>query len=357
MNPLTQSKNTTVLPLLTALALALAWLALMPMAQATNLSPTCQKIDDVIKGLEHKKQYLADQLKQEGPGLKPIIKEQIDELNETIQAKKNELKKCIEEHPYVPPETPKPLPKECAALKKEIEKLRTALSQEVHAAVEDLQEQLQDAPDKAQIIEQIKVKTADIKKNSPTAKKLADKIEAYNRCIVKCGGLPALDATFKGRATLMTSNEHAPGPFHQSVDIGLHFEEWDHSPFRVTSFTPIETDPYDTPAGMVTTTVTMNGPSGGEFNAITNLLSVRLKLFFHHSTDLAGDSTLDITLGPSLLTSDGKITVEGSAQFKDGFLDEATCWLIVEEGTISPRPASAAEILSLGCDEANGRRK
>ena len=126
MNPLIHSKNPTILPLLIALALALAWLALMPMAQATNLSPTCQKIDDVIKGLEHKKQYLADQLKQEGPGLKPIIKEQIDELNETIQAKKNELKKCIEEHPYVPPETPKPLPKECAALKNEIEKLRTA---------------------------------------------------------------------------------------------------------------------------------------------------------------------------------------------------------------------------------------
>jgi hypothetical protein len=170
--------------LLIALALALAWLALMPTAQATNLSPTCQKIDDVIKGLEQKKQDLGDQLKQEGPALKPILKEQIDELNEKIQAKKIELQKCIEEHPYVPPETPKPPLKECAALKKEIEKLRTALSNEVRAAVAHLQEQLHDAPDKAQIIEQIKVKTADIKKNSPTAKKLADKIEAYNRCMV-----------------------------------------------------------------------------------------------------------------------------------------------------------------------------
>jgi hypothetical protein len=338
MNPLIHSKNPTILPLLLALALALAWLALMPMAQATNLSPTCQKIEDVIKGLQQHKQALADQLDEAAPALKPVIKEQIEELNNKIKAKKNELKKCIEEHPYVAPEKPKPLPEECAALRKEIEKRRTALSKEVRAAVAHLQEQLHDAPDKAQIIGQIKEKTADIKKNSPTAKKLADKIKEYDRCIIKYGGLPALDATFNGRATLMTSDDNAAGPFKQPVNIGLHFVEWDHSTFSVTSFPPISvTYDTDSPAGTVTTTVTKNGPSGGEFNPITNLLSVRLLLFFHHSTDWAGDSTLDITLGPSLLSSDGKITVEGSALFKDGYLDEKTCWLRVE-GTISPRP-------------------
>ena len=339
MNPLIHFKNPTILPLLLALALALAWLALMPMVQAANLSPTCQKIDDVIKGLEQHKQALADQLKEAPPALKSDIADQIKELNKKIQAKKNELQKCIEEHPYVPPEKPKPLPKECAALKKEIEKLRTALSKEVHAAVAHLQEQLHDAPDKAQIIEQIKEKTADIKKNSPTAKKLADTIKAYDRCIVKYGGLPALDATFSGRATLMTSNDNAPGPFKQSVNIGLHFVEWDHSTFTVTSFPPISvTYDTDSPAGTVTTTVTMNGPSAGEFNPIMNRLSILLRLFFHHSAATAGDSTLEITLDTtSLLTSDGKITVEGSAPFKDGYLDEDTCWLIVE-GTISPRP-------------------
>jgi gas vesicle protein len=307
----------------------------------TNLSPTCQNIDDVIKGLQQHKQALAAQLQQAGPGLKPIIVEQIEELNQKIQAKKKELEKCIKEHPYVPPEKPKPMPKECAALKKEIEKLKGALSKEVHAAVAHLQEQLQHAAGdlKIEIIQQIKEITADIKKNSPTAKKLADKINDYNRCILKYGGLPALDATFKGRATLTTSNDDAPGPFKQSVNIGLHFVDWDHSTFMVTSFPPISvTYDTDSPAGTVTTTVTMNAPSGGEFNPITNWLSILLRLFFHHSTDLAGDSTLEITLlTTSLLTSDGKITVEGSAPFKDGFLDEDLCWLTVE-GTISPRP-------------------
>lgn len=306
----------------------------------TNLSPTCQKIDGVIKGLQQHKQALADQLQDAGPGLKPVIVEQIQELNQKIQAKKKELEKCIKEHPYVPPEKPKPMPKECAALQKEIEKLKSALSKEVHAAVAHLQEQLQHAAGglKDEIIQQIKEITADIKKNSPTAKKLADKINDYNRCILKNGGLPALDATFKGRATLRTSNDNAPGPYKQSVNIGLHFKDWDHSEFTVTSFPTISvTYDTDSPAGTVTTTVTKNGPSGGEFNPIMNLLSVRLILFFHHSTDWAGDSTLDITLGPSLLTSDGKITVEGSAPFKDGFLDEDLCWLRVE-GTISPRP-------------------
>jgi hypothetical protein len=104
MNPLIHSKDPTILPLLLALALALAWLALMPMAQATNLSPTCQKIDDVIKGLEQHKQALADQLKEAPTPLKSEIADQIKALNEKIKAKKNELQKCIQEHPYVAPE-------------------------------------------------------------------------------------------------------------------------------------------------------------------------------------------------------------------------------------------------------------
>jgi hypothetical protein len=307
----------------------------------TKLSPTCQKIDGVIKGLEQARKTLQDQLHHAAPGEKPLLIEQIKELTQKINAKKKELQKCIKEHPYVPPEKPKPLPKECAALKKEIEKLKSTLNKEIQKAVAPLQELLHHAApgEKADIIQQIQDKAADIRKNSPTAKKLAETTKAYNECIRDHGGLPALDATFAGRATMFTSNENAPGPFTRSVNIGLHFVEWDHSDFTVTSFPPISVT-YDTnsPAGTVTTTVTLSGPSSGEFNPITGMLSLSLRLFFHHSTDLAGDSTLDIALQSTLpLASNGKVTVEGSSPFQDGFLDEDLCWLTVE-GTISPRP-------------------
>jgi len=307
----------------------------------TKLSAKCQNIDAAIKGLENARNNLQKQLHHAAPGEKSQLIQEIKELNKKINAKKKELNQCIIDHPYIPPEKPKPMPKECAALKKEIEKLKLALNKQIKAAVASLQEQLQHAApgEKSEIIQQIKEITADIKKNSQTAKKLAAKVKAYDSCIKEHGGLPALDATFKGLATLRTSNENAKGPFKKKVNIGLRFAEWDHGTFKITSFPAISVT-YDTgsPAGTVTTTVTMNGPSGGTFNPIANTISLSLILFFHHSTDLAGDSDLHITLQTaSLLTKEGKVTVDGSAPFEDGFLGDDTCWLTVK-GTILPRP-------------------
>lgn len=306
-----------------------------------KLSPKCQSIDAAIKGLENARNNLQAQLQQAAPGEKSMLIQDIKELNKKINIKKKELTQCIIDHPYVPPKKPKPMPKDCAALKKEIEKLKLALEKQIKLAVASLQAQLHTAApgEKSEIIQQIKAIKADIKKNSATAKKLAEKIKAYDKCIKDHGGLPALDATFKGLATLSTSNENAKGPFNKKVNIGLRFAEWDHSTFTITNFPAISVT-YDTgsPAGTVTTTVSMNGPSGGIFNPISNTISLSLILFFHHSTDWAGDSDLHITLSTSsLLTKEGKVTVSGSAPFEDGFLDEDTCWLTVK-GTISPRP-------------------
>lgn len=306
-----------------------------------KLSPKCQNIDAAIKGLENARNNLQAQLHQAAPGEKSQLIQEIKEFNKKINVKKNELKQCIIDHPYVPPKKPKPMPKDCAALKKQIQKLKLALEKQIRMAVAPLQRQLHTAApgEKSEIIQQIKALTADIKKNSATAKKLAEKIKAYNKCIKDHGGLSALDATFKGLATLNTSNENAKGPFKKKVNIGLRFAEWDHSTFTITSFPAISvTYDTDSPAGTVTTTVSMNGPSGGTFNPLSKTIGLSLILFFHHSTDLAGDSTLHITLSTSsLLTKEGKVTVSGSAPFEDGFLGEDTCWLTVK-GTISPHP-------------------
>jgi hypothetical protein len=304
-----------------------------------QLSPECQKIANTIDALEKVRKNLTQQMQNAAPGEKPVIKEQVQEINAQIALNKQQLQKCIKEHPYVPPEQPKPKPKpkECRALEKEIQKLRAKLNKEIKDATASLHKLLQKAApgEKAEIIQQIQEITADIKKNSQTAKTLAEKIEAYNRCIIEHGGLPALDATLVGRVTLSTSNENAPGPFTQSVSIGFHFGDWDHSEVSVTTFSEISVT-YDTPVGMNTTTVSKNGLGQGHFNPMTRNLVMPLSLFFHHSLDVAGDSTLIITLMGNV-ASNGNAKLDGFAPFEDGELDGDNAWLVAE-GTISPPP-------------------
>lgn len=308
---------------------------------STQLSPTCLKIAKLIEGLEGEVQALSDELHEASPAQKPGIVQQIKALNIEITDKKAALQQCIKEHPYVPPEEPEPRPKECVAIAEEIERLKLALAKEIRDAVAPLQEDLHDASpaQKPLIIQQIRHITADIKENSQTAKEIVEKTKAYDACIAVHDGLPVLNATFAGRATLWTSNENAPGPFYQTVNIGLRFGEWDHGPITVTNFPTISIT-YDTnsPVGTVTTTVALHGSSGGTFNPITNRISLGLHLFFHHSTALAGDSTLNISLqAVSPLSNAGAITLSGNAPFQGGYLGDDVCSMTVE-GTISPRP-------------------
>jgi uncharacterized phage infection (PIP) family protein YhgE len=306
---------------------------------ATPLSPTCQKIDNKIKALENTKNTLAKQLQHASPGQKPDIAAEIKELNKQISAKKNELTKCIKDHPFVPPAPPKPNP--CIPQKKQWEDLLAAQRDEIAKAVAPLQKLLHQVGtgEKADIVAQIREKTAEIKKKN--APKITAKHKEYDNCIIVHKGKLALNAIFKGKATLITSNENAKGPFKKNVTIGLWFREWDRREVRVTSFPPISVT-YDTHsiAGTVTTTVSLTGSSGGTYDPHTHLIGIVFSLFFAHSTELAGDSRLDVSLHTSsLLTDKGKITLEGSSQFKEGYLEDDTCWITVT-GTISPHPDS-----------------
>jgi hypothetical protein len=305
---------------------------------SSQLSPICQKIENEIKGLDQERDSLQEELQHAAPGEKAFLVSQIKALNTQITKKNKELADCIKQNPFMPP--PKPKPNPCKPIAQEIIKLENALNTEVHNAVADLQEELQHAApgEKPGLVAQIKKISADIRKNSKTAKQIAAKQKEYADCLQTNGGLLALSATFKGTATMLTSNSNAPGPFKQGVTIGLAFSDWDHRDIWVSSFPPISVT-YDVgfPVGQVTTTVSLS--SGvGTFDPPSNTITLKLSLFFHHSTSLAGDSTLDITLSTtSLLTAAGKITVSGSSKFKGGYLGGDTCWLTVE-GTISPHP-------------------
>jgi gas vesicle protein len=302
----------------------------------TPLSPICQKIQNQLNSLKQEQKSLQDELKEASPGQKSGIASQIKALAPKIAAKTKELQECIKKNPYVPPPEPKANP--CLPLAKEVAKLQSALNKEIHEAVKDLQADLHSASpgQKPAIVAEIKAITADIKKNSATGKKLAAKKKEYNKCIIDNGGQVALSATFTGTATLKTSNSNAKGPFNKNVNIGLFFSVWDRKDISITSFPKISVT-YDTPIGKVTTTVTMNSGSG-TFNSAQNRISLDLVLAFHHSTNLAGDSTLTIALNTdSPLTAAGNITVSGSSKFKGGYLDGDTCWLTVK-GKISPHP-------------------
>jgi hypothetical protein len=301
-------------------------------------SPQCQKIADELHSLQEEKQSLSSALDiGEVPG-KGAAAAEIKALLSQITKTQTELNDCVKKHPYVPP--PKPPADPCKSLEQQLAGLEAALAKEIRDAVAPLQQDLQHAApgEKAGIIGQIKQAKGDILAHSPLVQQIAKAKDKLTQCITTHNGLLELKATLKGQATMTTSNGHAPGPFHEPVNIGLDFSIWDHHEVQITSFPPISVT-YDThsPAGTVTTTVSLVGGSG-TFDRQSGMIQMNLSLYFHHSTSLAGDSRLDIQMSTtSALNAQGHITVDGSSHFKGGFLDQDTCWITVD-GTISPKP-------------------
>jgi hypothetical protein len=301
-----------------------------------NYSKECQPIATKIAGLKTGQQALQQELQHAAPGEKAALVAQIKEIGAEITKQQKALADCVKLHPYVPPQPPPPNP--CLSLLKELNQLKKKLADDIRKAIAPLQEELQHAAgsEKAAIVAQIKAARAEILKNSPLPKQIAAKQKQYDDCLIAHGGVLALDATFKGTATMQTTNDNAPGPFKQNVNIGIHFGEWDHGVFDVRSFPPISVT-YDTPIGSVTTTVSLKSGSG-TFDSKAKTVALNLSLFFHHSTSLAGDSSLDIQLGTTkLLDAAGNITVSGSAPFQGGYLDDDICSLTVD-GKITPHP-------------------
>ena len=296
--------------------------------------PACQKTAAELKALQDEKNALSEDLKLAAPGEKSAIMAEIKKLASQVTKKQGELNDCIAKNT---PKTPTTNP--CLPLKKELQALVAALQKEVKAAVEDLQKELSTAApgQKPAILKEIKQTAAEVKAQSPLTPQINAKRKQYNDCLAANGLKPALNATFTGKATFTTSDPDASGPFERSVTIGLYFSELDNKFVSVTSFPTISVS-YPTPIGEVTTTVSLNGTASGTFDSVASSISLTVPLFFHHSTDFAGDSTLTIKLTSTApIAADGKVTVSGSAVFKDGYLGGETCWLTVV-GKISPRP-------------------
>ena len=301
-----------------------------------NYSPECQPIASKIKGLQSDISSLQKTLQKAAPGEKAGLIAQIKKFQGQIAQEQGLLDDCVKKHPYHPPPPPPKNP--CLSLLKELNNLQLALGAEIQKALAPLQKDLQHATggEKVALLAQIKAIRADLTKNSPLAKQIAAKQKEYDACLKSHGGLLALDATFKGKATMQTDNDNAPGPYTQDVAIGLNFGDWDHSDVSITDFPAISVT-FDTPLGTNTTTVTMISGSG-HYDRQGHYLTMNLDLYFHHSLSVAGDSRLDIQLSNTApMTSDGKISVFGSAPFQGGYLGGNECSFEVH-GKIAPHP-------------------
>ncbi len=153
--------------------------------------------------------------------------------------------------------------------------------------------------------------------------------------------LATLEATFTGEATITTDFGPAQGPFVADIKVGLKFTG---SRVVVTSFPPIQTRTFDTPAGPNKTTVTKVG--GGDGSHTNGSIVLPLTLKFDHSVDLPfveEDSTLSLTLRTSEPGSpvepDGDVTLVGSGTFSGGVLGGSHGTLKIK-GRISPSPVS-----------------
>lgn len=173
-------------------------------------------------------------------------------------------------------------------------------------------------------------------------KQITAKQKALDNCAKTNGGLPDLNNSFKGTATMTTNNSNVKGPFVQSVNIGGYYPHWLHDRLNITSFPAIKVGPFSTPIGNNTTTVTLVGGGGGPVVKPTGEVEITVTLHFHHSLALATDSDLTITLstesaGGSRLKSNGAITLVGTSTFQGGYLGGSSCKLVIT-GTLAPLP-------------------
>ena len=176
--------------------------------------------------------------------------------------------------------------------------------------------------------------------------KIALKASEYKNCEQTHGGKPDLNAIFRGKAIMTTSNSNARGPFTAKLlnDKALKgvFPHWCHNSFGITKFLPIVVGPYSTPAGDNTTTVTLVNESSSTVDPSTGKVEMTLKLLFHHSLAVAGDSDLEITVsteaaGGLRRRSNGSIALTGKATFQGGYLGGDSCHLFIG-GTLKPAP-------------------
>jgi hypothetical protein len=201
----------------------------------------------------------------------------------------------------------------------------------------DLQAELQQAPtgQKAFLVRQIKAINSQI---AVLSDQLADCLRDTPPPPLPP---PPLDATFRGTATITTTNGSAPGPFSSPVSLSLIFDGA-RTFVAITSFPPIATPPFQTPVGTNVTTVSRIG--GGQGSYAGGAIIMPLTLHFDHSIDLPffeedSDLGLVLTTNPpgSPVDPSGTVGLVGSGPFTGGFLGGSTGTVTIA-GTITPTP-------------------
>lgn len=172
-------------------------------------------------------------------------------------------------------------------------------------------------------------------------------------------GRPPLDATFKGMATLKTTDTRAPGPYVELLAIGVEFS----STREIATFGRFPDVVTTTTQSGVTITTTVSQVSGGVglFTPQSGTMTVPITLSFHVvGTIVLGGITQTVHDATSLLPlvlstgsehsptgtyrdtgeplqRDGSIILVGDGQFSGGDLNGSDASLVVV-GTILPHP-------------------
>lgn len=156
-----------------------------------------------------------------------------------------------------------------------------------------------------------------------------------------------LVSELKGRARLIIPSLDVDKDV--DVSIGLRFGE-DRTSAEITSFPSVVTEPFDTPFGTTTSTVSLARSSTGEINRGDGSLRLPVTLHFDQSLDLPiiqedGDLTVDLSTdadgGQRIDPATGNVALSGSGRFQGqgstNPLDGQDAQIIVS-GTLTPVP-------------------
>jgi hypothetical protein len=169
-------------------------------------------------------------------------------------------------------------------------------------------------------------------------------------------GVGPLNTTFSGTSTVKTTYSRAPGPFFDSVSIGLQFSS-DRKIVTVTSLAPIVSTTSPQQDVTVTVTVTLSSGGVGTFDPSTGTMTLPITLAFQVAVYVSGvqvhngTSTLALVLSTGKETSpsgaftdtgvpmqaDGSITVVGDGMFSGDVLAGSDASVVLS-GVVSPHP-------------------
>jgi hypothetical protein len=206
------------------------------------------------------------------------------------------------------------LPTQCNSIANQLSTKEQEIKDEIRALQEELQTAAPNA--KAAIVGQIKRKQGELA-NSPVLKGLRTSLAACRQQFDTTPRRPVapavLNANFAGTVTNTTSSTSAPGPFLQTVGLGLQFSQ-NRCDVKITSFPSIIfTAP--TPIGGITVTISQTGGGSGNFFPVIGDLIMPLTLRYTYGTFLANPDTASFLLTTGSITSPIAMATVTGAKF------------------------------------------